>query len=505
MTRFSAFVILVAAGVSGAVVMIVEVAGAHVLAPGFGTGLNAWAAMITVALGALGLGYALGGLAADRWKKHTARILAGTLACGGIFCVADALIWDELVRHLAGLGPRLGAVATASALFVLPFVFLGAACPLTIKSWTRRIEEVGRRSGFVSAVSAVGSLTGAALAGFVLVPELSLELIFACCAVALLATAGAVLLACRGGKAAGVVLLALALAPLVLPARPAPDGLLLRRGSMFGQLEVWQSGIMRRMGVAGVCQAFARYDADSGEPPVSNMPHIRMISTMLADSLPVENEDVLIIGLGAGFMPRQLLDDEIPSLTVEIDSAVVEAAEQFFAFDRKLYPVAVADGRAFLLTRDSQYGAVVIDALRGIDLPYHLLTKEFFTLVRSRLVPGGILVVNYHGFMDGEQDKLLRSIEKTLRAVFGSVDICLREERLMTEQPRERLTATYGNVIFAAHQPDAKVCWPQGVGHEDIDTFQDARPAVVLTDSPNPVALWCAQMEQLRRKMEKLY
>ena len=52
--------------------MLVEVAGAHVLAPGFGTGLNAWAAMITVALGGLAAGYAIGGLAADRFPKSAA-------------------------------------------------------------------------------------------------------------------------------------------------------------------------------------------------------------------------------------------------------------------------------------------------------------------------------------------------------------------------------------------------------------------------------------------------
>ena len=55
-----------AAAVAGAATMLIEVAGAQSLAPGFGTGLNAWAAMITVALGGLALGYALGGVVADR-------------------------------------------------------------------------------------------------------------------------------------------------------------------------------------------------------------------------------------------------------------------------------------------------------------------------------------------------------------------------------------------------------------------------------------------------------
>jgi len=496
-----ALTVAVAAGVAGAAVMVIEVAGAHVLAPGFGTGLNAWAAMITVALGSLACGYALGGLVADRWSGHAAHILAAALVVGGVFCAADGLLWESVPYRLAGLGPRLGAVATAAALFLVPFVSLGAVYPLTVRLWTRTADEVGRRSGLLSAVSAVGSLVGAALAGFVLVPTLAIETIFAGVAAALLAAAGAVLVVGRRLMAVGVVLLALALSPFVLPSAPVPEGRLVRRGSLFGPLEVWQTGALRRLVVAGTCQGFAIGDPARSEPLRSHMPHVRVISEMLSESLPVEDGRVLIIGLGAGFMPRQI---EVESCeTVEIDPAVVTAAEQFFAFDRSRHPVHVADGRAFLLGARTRYDAVVVDALRGIDLPYHLLTRQFFELVRSRLSPEGILVVNYHGFLEGAEDKLLRAIEKTLRAVFDEVDACFCEERLLTREPRERLPVTYGNVIFAARAGGVEVFWPEESGYQIVETFLDERPSRVLTDSHNPVALWCAQLERRRREMER--
>src|SRR5471032_1038497 len=52
--------------VSGAVLMGIEIAGAKILAPGFGTSTFVWGSIIGLFMGALALGYWLGGMAADR-------------------------------------------------------------------------------------------------------------------------------------------------------------------------------------------------------------------------------------------------------------------------------------------------------------------------------------------------------------------------------------------------------------------------------------------------------
>jgi len=51
-------------------------------------------------------------------------------------------------------------------------------------------------------------------------------------------------------------------------------------------------------------------------------------------------------------------------------------------------------------------------------VPFHLLTKEFYTLLKQRLAPGGAAVFNVH---DGT--KLYASTLLTLRAVFPSVHL----------------------------------------------------------------------------------
>ena len=60
----------------------------------------------------------------------------------------------------------------------------------------------------------------------------------------------------------------------------------------------------------------------------------------------------------------------------------------------------------------------MIDAYRGPFVPFHLLTKEFYTLVKSRLAPGGVVVQNIE-----PSTMLFDSAIATLHSVFPSVDL----------------------------------------------------------------------------------
>jgi spermidine synthase len=60
----------------------------------------------------------------------------------------------------------------------------------------------------------------------------------------------------------------------------------------------------------------------------------------------------------------------------------------------------------------------MIDAYRGPFVPFHLLTKEFYNLVKSRLTPGGVVVQNIE-----PSTMLFDSASATLKSVFPSVDL----------------------------------------------------------------------------------
>ncbi|HWT25636.1 MAG TPA: fused MFS/spermidine synthase, partial [Solirubrobacteraceae bacterium] len=52
------------------------------------------------------------------------------------------------------------------------------------------------------------------------------------------------------------------------------------------------------------------------------------------------------------------------------------------------------DARPFLRRTDRRYDAIFVDAYRQPYIPFYLTTREFFALVRDRLQPGGVVVVN---------------------------------------------------------------------------------------------------------------
>ena len=72
----------------------------------------------------------------------------------------------------------------------------------------------------------------------------------------------------------------------------------------------------------------------------------------------------------------------------------------------------------FLNRQQGTYDLILVDAFHGGYVPFHLLTKEFYTLVKQRLAPGGAAAFNVH---DGT--KLYASTLLTLRAVFPSVHL----------------------------------------------------------------------------------
>jgi spermidine synthase len=136
---------------------------------------------------------------------------------------------------------------------------------------------------------------------------------------------------------------------------------------------------------------------------------------------PEEPKRILMLGLGGGsistylgrFMPEAKID------TVEIDRRVIESAKTYFGVrETERVRYLDGDGRVFLNRNRQLYDLILLDAYRGGFVPFHLLTKEFYQLVKQRLTPGGAVASNVH---DGT--KLYHSTVKTLGEVFPGLDL----------------------------------------------------------------------------------
>ena len=147
--------------VTGAAVLALEVLGTRVIGVRFGSSMYVWAALLSVTLVCLAIGYAVGGRIADRLPRPWA--LSGLVTLAG----ASVLLVGPMTAVLAPLGERFGlawgAMASAMIIFFLPLTLLAMASPYVIRLRARSLEGVGTASGAVYALSTIGSVVGVAM------------------------------------------------------------------------------------------------------------------------------------------------------------------------------------------------------------------------------------------------------------------------------------------------------------------------------------------------------
>ena len=139
---------------------------------------------------------------------------------------------------------------------------------------------------------------------------------------------------------------------------------------------------------------------------------------------------ILEIGFGGGrtswYLHKFLPDVQVTS--VELDPTVLELAKKYFGIkDEPNFHVANRDGRLFLQESKDKYDIILIDAYRGPFVPFHLLTKEFYSIVKDHLAEGGVVAQNVE-----PSTMLFDSAVKTINAVFPQLDFYRADGNIVT-------------------------------------------------------------------------
>src|SRR6201989_321258 len=118
----------------------------------------------------------------------------------------------------------------------------------------------------------------------------------------------------------------------------------------------------------------------------------------LAAIFPHHIKRVLVLGVGAGSIPvylqRFVPDAAIDA--VELDPGVIEVAKKYFGLrETAKFRLIPGDARMFLNRQPEPYDLIFVDAFTGSYIPFHLMTKEFYQLVRNRLSPHGVAAFNF--------------------------------------------------------------------------------------------------------------
>ena len=456
--RFDGAAVMAAVFVSGAVLLGVEIAASRVLAPFFGNSLFVWGSLIGVVLTGLAVGYWAGGALADRLPAP--QLLLGVMALAGVAILAVPLVDEPVLEAVVSWdpGPRLNPLLAAIVLFGPASVLMAGVTPIAVRLRARSLARVGRTAGRLFSVSTAGSIVGTLATSFFLIPELGTDQLIGLAAAALFGAVVVVALAERMLVAAALAVAATAGAGVLATAQaPEAGGTLseaaAQNWSPLYRLRGAETYLDARDPRAAIARPDLRvvYSRDTQYHRLSvvedaDTRYLRfdnsLQSAMYVDD-PLRTrfrytdlfhlgvaynpgaERILFIGLGAGSSEKRMLQDfpDAELHAVEIDPVVVDVAHRYFAHPRDdpRLEISVGDGRRFLAASDERWDAIVIDAFFADAIPFHLVTREFLQLARSRLNPGGVVVTNAIGAIAGPGSRLFRSVYRTYRTVFPTV------------------------------------------------------------------------------------
>jgi spermidine synthase len=460
--------LLVVVVIAGASLMAYQIVGSRLLAPYFGTSTFVWGSLISVFLGALAAGYAVGGRIADRHPVPGALALllaASSLLVGATVLVA-APVQEAIIR--ADLGVRLNPLLASVALFGPASVLMGMVSPYAVRLRAGDIASLGRTAGSLYGMSTFGSILGTLTAAFWLVQTLGSETTVLVVAFALGACALLTALAGRSrlatGVAGGAIVCLAALALVGTGGERVGDTVratgtdyspVFRAGGYIPEFTPTEGGTLKARAdssyhrIRVVDYPPGQFGEDptrvlhfdnslqaaailrDGEPVVTGPPVFGYLRTVdLIPALQPDAERVLLIGLGSGAAAMRLheLRPELQIDVVEIDPKVVDFAREWFGYrdsengnDR--ITTHVGDGRFWLAAQGDQarFDAIVVDTYFADSIPFHLTTREFLELTRKRLADGGVMSANLIGAVEGPNSNLLRSMHRTWAEVFDDI------------------------------------------------------------------------------------
>jgi len=430
----------------GVGLMSLEMVGARVLWNNFGSSVFVWGSIISVFMGALAVGYYLGGHLADR--KPSLAWLAGIVGAAGF----SVLLLTQLAVNICewvdkmNLGPRGGPLLASLVLYLLPSILLGMISPFAVRLQAKTLSSMGNVAGKLWALGTLGSLAGTLLTTFVLIPALGTTKILYSIGVILLATAVlglAASFASRGGPRTGGGVAATIFfltatfgmgyvcSPMGLPfsLTPSPGITLTREGNTFEHLIEFKESAYHNIAIVGEFNPrYGRKEEDKnqllpsrameedpdailemrfnnltesalypnrpGKPPQTTYTRILHLGMAMNPGA----SRVLVVGLGGGSVPREFravyTDRDMRVDVVEVDPLVARMAHKYFSHTLDGHGVRtfVTDGRQFIRRPDRPCPRYMVKEVAGKKQAYYVSEKacaEYDLIILDAYSGGG--------------------------------------------------------------------------------------------------------------------
>jgi spermidine synthase len=286
---------------------------------------------------------------------------------------------------------------------VIPATLMGMIYPIVSRLCTPHLKRLGTRLGEIGFLDTVGSIFGAFVAGFVMIPFLGVAKAVIITAVINIGIGIIAVLiepaAARKSKGIwiGAVLVVFIALMVTLPnsnyfrhwqTRRPGDRLLFYKEGPDAAIAVPQhSDGTKFLAINGSVTAFAEF----GDIRVHKM--LGCLPALLHE----KPDTALVIGLGMGITARSLLATGIHQVDcVEINSGVVDACAGYFTdvnqsvLNDPRVNLIVDDGRSYLHMTKKKYDIITTNAVHA-RLSGNLYTREFYEICRQRLQPNGVM------------------------------------------------------------------------------------------------------------------
>lgn len=476
--------------------LVVEIVAGRMLAPYVGMSLYTWTSIIAVVLAGFSGGHWLGGRIAEKDNATALRQTAVTMA----FAALTTGMAVVLLRAVAGPvisaldSPLSAIIALSMIVFFLPSFFAGVPAPVLAQISVRsQPGKEGRALGAMFAAGALGAIGGTLSAGFFFISYLGSTATLALMT-ALYAGVAITLFVMAGWRSASatvsgvLIFVAVATAAFSLT-RESPCTV----ESQYFCIRVVDVSPSPEEPVRLMVLDHLVHGISGGNDPalmqtghaamMDGLTRIRMVEAGKLNS----GFSAFFIGGGTFSIPRAWSEGQLAAVTVaEIDADVTAVAARDFWFDPAKARVVDEDAR-LVLTRDrTRYDVIVGDAFTDIAVPPHLVTQEFFALIKDRLSDDGIYVMNVVDHID--RLDALGAIARTLQTVFPSVEVWAETAQGDTKRLTFILVAGQsptGTDVLNGLSPEPFTARrvPQG----RLDQIVALTEQVILTDDYTPI------------------
>lgn len=435
---------------------------------------------VTIAISAFLAGLAFSSLLFSSFSKKSTKnnlfiifLMQVVVALYGYFVLKEYVfipqVIDFLHQHI--LNQDMSSFLKISLIWIylfIPAFFIGGSFPLVNGLYLKNLEEGTRDTGIVYFWDTFGSILGAFLAGFWLLPQLGFRLT---CVVAVVINLCIALIVAPKKEWRGAIVLFLILiffneynfyqankipslapslsgaisttsTPTALPTlspEPTPSSysfipeypqldamfgkILFQKISPFGRITIGEDVF----GDPNDKALFINYrDMCHSQSHVSESE----MGSLVAQQAPVGSR-ILNIGLGCGFTADAIAQQ--PSVSrldiAEINPVVAEGTKEFFqkensyVLENPKTDLYIEDGAEFIRNApNNTYDGIVIDIEEAtIIYSSPLYTREYFALASKKMKPEGVLALWAHrGSNDFE-----KVIYNTLKSVFPNVNIVI--------------------------------------------------------------------------------